>query len=181
MAEASPREPASTDVRVGTLVGVFGLHGELKLAATRLGADALRAGLSATLRFPDGREHRARIAGVRRHKGRPLVRLAEVADADAAAALVGAEVTIARADAALGADEYLDADLIGCRVVDLAGEVLGEVVDVGHYPAQDMLFVGPARAMLPLVRAFVREIDVAAKRIAVDVPPGLLSGEADEA
>jgi 16S rRNA processing protein RimM len=67
-------------------------------------------------------------------------------------------------------------------VVDVAGVELGRVTGVEHFPAQDMLLVGPARAMLPLVRAFVRSIDVAARRIVVDVPPGLIDpGEALEA
>jgi ribosomal 30S subunit maturation factor RimM len=36
--------------------------------------------------------------------------------------------------------------------------------------------------MVPLVRAFVRGIDVGARRITVDLPPGLLDpSEADQA
>ncbi len=55
---------------------------------------------------------------------------------------------------------------------------------VAHYPAQDVLLVdvGARGAMVPLVSAFVRAIDVAAKRIVVDLPDGLLDArEADEA
>ncbi|HEX3469012.1 MAG TPA: hypothetical protein VHT05_13120, partial [Candidatus Elarobacter sp.] len=60
--------------------------------------------------------------------------------------------------------------------------VLGEVVAVEHYPAQDVLLVGPQRAMVPLVRAFVRAIDIGARRISVDLPAGLLDPrDADEA
>ena len=45
-----------------------------------------------------------------------------------------------------------------------------------------MLLVGPRRAMVPLVRAFVREVAVDARRIVVDLPPGLLDPtQADEA
>jgi ribosomal 30S subunit maturation factor RimM len=33
--------------------------------------------------------------------------------------------------------------------------------------------------MLPMVRAFVRSVDVAAKRITVDVPRGLLDDDAE--
>ena len=85
-------------------------------------------------------------------------------------------------DVVLAADEYLDDDLVGCTVLDTNGAPLGHVAGVEHFPAQDILLVGAARAMLPFVRAFVRSVDVAAKQIVVDVPPGLIDpGEAAEA
>ena len=161
---------------------MFGLRGELKLAASRIGHDALQPGLSVTLRFPDGRRTAASIAGVRFHQGRPLIALTGIGDAAAAEACVRADVLIARDDAPLRAGEYFDADLIGCRVIDAAGVACGDVVDVAHYPSQDMLVVGAARALVPLVRAFIVRIDVERKEIHVDVPPGLLDpAGADEA
>lgn len=166
-----------SDLRAGRIAGAFGLRGELKIAATRIGEDSLRPGLGVLLRFPDGTERAAQVAAVRLHQGRPLARLAGVDDATAAEALLGAELFIAR-DAAVVADgEYLDADLIGCALVDEAGTKIGHVVDVAHYPAQDMLVVGAARAYVPLVRAFIAEVDTAHKLIHVTLPPGLLDPE----
>ena len=182
MPEPPPRPPANADLRAGTLVGVFGLRGELKLASTRIGDDSLRPGLRVTLRAPDGSRHDAVVHTVRRHQGRPLVAFDGVPDATTAAALVRSDVLLERADVVLTKDEYLDADLLGCRIVDAAGRDCGAVVDVLHYPGSDMLIVGAQRAMLPLVAAFVKRIDLAARTIAVDVPPGLLDlEEADEA
>ena len=179
-----PRSSAKrkAEVGAGRIVGAFGLGGELKLDASRVGADALRAGLTVTLRFDDGRTREATITTVRRHKGRPLVRIDDIADATAAAALGHADVLIARDDAPLDEDEYFDADLIGCRLIDDAGCDRGEVVHVAHYPAQDMLVIGRERVLLPLVRAFVARVDVGRKEIHVTVPPGLLDPtEADQA
>lgn len=123
-----------------------------------------------------------RIAALRVHKGRPLVRFAGVDDATAAEAFVGATLAVDRAAIVLAPDEYLDDDLVGCELVDPAGTALGAVVAVEHYPAQDVLLVGPGRAMVPLVRAFVHAVDVRAKRITVALPPGLLDArEAEEA
>ena len=102
------------------------------------------------------------------------MRIDDIADATAAEALGHADVLIARDDAPLADGEYFDADLIGCRVVDEAGADRGEVVHVAHYPSQDMLVIGSGRVLLPLVRAFVAQVDLAAKRIHVTVPPGLL-------
>jgi 16S rRNA processing protein RimM len=164
------------------VAGVFGLHGELKVAASRIGEDALVTGAAVRANLSDGTTRSLQIAAMRRHQGRPLIRFAGVDDATDAAALVGSTLWVDRSDVVLAANEYLDDDLVGCTVVDVAGVELGRVTGVEHFPAQDMLLVGPARAMLPLVRAFVRSIDVAARRIVVDVPPGLIDpGEALEA
>jgi 16S rRNA processing protein RimM len=161
---------------------VFGLRGELKLDASRIGDDAIRPGLTVALRLPDGTLRDVTIAAVRRQKDRPLIRIAGIDDADAAQALVGAQLTIAREDAPLSTGEYFDEDLVGCRLLDEAGIERGVVVDVLHYPNQDLLVIGAARALLPLVAAFIGSVDVARKEIRVTVPAGLLDpSAADEA
>ncbi len=178
----SPADLGASRVSAGRIVGAFGLQGELKVDASRVGQDALRAGLVVTLCFDDGRTREATVASVRIHKGRPLMRIAGIDDATAAEALGHADLLIARDDAPLGEGEYFDADLIGCRLIDGAGNERGVVADVAHYPSQDMLVVGAGRILLPLVRAFVVRVDVAAKTIHVDVPPGLLDpAEAESA
>jgi 16S rRNA processing protein RimM len=169
-----PSEKRRADVNAGRIAGVFGLRGELKLDASRIGDDAIRPGLAATLRFADGTTRAVTIAAVRRQKDRPLIVLAGIDDANAAQALVGAQLTIARDEAVLSEGEFLDEDLVGCRLLDAAGVERGVVVDVLHYPHQDLLVVGAARAMLPLIAAFIAGVDVARKEIRVTVPPGLL-------
>ncbi|HZO92434.1 MAG TPA: ribosome maturation factor RimM [Candidatus Baltobacteraceae bacterium] len=164
------------------MAGVFGLRGELKLDPSRIGADALAPGLALRATLRDGTTRALRVRSLRLHKGRPLVAFDGIGDAAAAEPLVGATLALDRADVALAADEFFDDDLIGCALVDARGAVLGEVRAVEHYPAQDVLLVGAARAMVPLVREFVRAVDVRAKRIAVELPPGLLDArEAEEA
>jgi 16S rRNA processing protein RimM len=182
-APTTPR-PATqpSEVNAGRIAGVFGLRGELKVAANRIGEDALAAGMTVRATLRDGAERVLRVRALRRHKDRPLMTFEGIDDATAAAALVGATLTIDRGHVVLAAGEYLDDDLVGCRIIDAAGIDRGAVEAVEHFPAQDVLLVGPARAMLPLVRAFIREVDLAARRIRVDVPPGLLDpAEAEEA
>ncbi len=178
----SRAELGSARVSAGRIVGAFGLGGELKLDASRVGADAMRPGLQVTLRFDDGRVQAVTIEAVRVHKGRPLVRIAGIGDATAAEALGHADLLLAREDAPLADGEYFDDDLVGCRLIDETGAERGTVVRVAHYPAQDMLVVGADQALLPLVRAFVAQVDIARKEIHVTVPPGLLDpAAADEA
>jgi 16S rRNA processing protein RimM len=161
----------------GTVAGLFGLRGECKVEASRLGADALAPGLVLHATLRDGRACDVRVESVRFHKGRPLVRFAGYADATAAEALVGARLAVDAAAIELRDGEYLDTDLIGCMLVDESGKELGAVVDVAHHAAQDLLVVGERRAYVPLVRAFVRDVNLRTKRIAVSLPAGLLDDE----
>ncbi len=165
---------SASDLNAGRIVGLFGLRGECKIEATRLGADALRPGSVVRLRLADGGERDLRIRATRTHKGRPLAAFDGFDDASAAEALVGATLALDRADVVLSTGEYLDADLVGCAIVSIDGALLGDVVAVEHYPSSDMLVVGADRALVPMVAAFVQSIDVAGKQIVVDLPRGLL-------
>ncbi|HEX3466955.1 MAG TPA: ribosome maturation factor RimM, partial [Candidatus Elarobacter sp.] len=130
------------------MAGVFGLRGELKIAPSRVGEDALAPGVGVRAELAGGTSRALRVRALRLHKGRPLVTFDGIDDATAAEALNGATLFVDRTDVAMGDDEYFDDDLVGCALVDAAGNVLGEVVAVEHYPAQDVLLVGPQRAMV---------------------------------
>ncbi|MGD0051999.1 MAG: ribosome maturation factor RimM, partial [Vulcanimicrobiaceae bacterium] len=125
------------------MVGVFGLRGELKLDPSRVGTDVLAAGLALRATLRDGGALALRVRSLRSHQGRPLVAFEGIDDATAAEALVGATLAVDRAAVRLREGEFFDEDLVGCALVDAAGDVLGEVVAVEHFPAQDVLLVGP--------------------------------------
>jgi len=158
-------------------VGTFGVRGEIKLLPSSVGEDAVREGITATLRFDDGRTERAfDVVAARRQKRVLIVVFSGVASANDAQALVGGELWTERANAALSDNEYLDSDLVGCALLE-RDRTIGTVRSVHHYPAQDVLELDGG-ALVPLVRAFVREIDVQARVIRVELPPGLVEGEA---
>jgi 16S rRNA processing protein RimM len=170
----------TTPNSAGTIVGLFGLRGECKVDASRLGSDSLAAGIAVRATLRDGTQRELRVRAHRLHNGRPLVAFEGFDDATAAEPLIGASLLLDAADLVLAEGEYLDRDLIGCTLVDEAGRELGIVVDVAHHTAQDLLVVGERRAYVPLVRAFVQRVDVRAKRISVTLPPGLLDDERAE-
>lgn len=169
-----PRAKTSSELNAGRIVGVFGLRGECKIDATRLGAGALLPGSAVRVRLVDGSERELRVRASRLHKGRPLAAFDGFDDVNAAEALIGATLALDRNDVVLSPGEYLDSDLVGCRLVDRQGMAAGEVVAVEHYPSQDMLVVGATRVLVPMVGAFVHAIDIAGRRIVVDLPLGLL-------
>ena len=169
-------------MNAGRIAGVFGVRGELKLDASRIGDDAMRPGIAVNAKLSDGTERGVTVSAVRRHQDRPLIRFADVDDVTAATVFVGAQLSIARSDAPLSAGEYFDEDLIGCRIIDESQTERGVVTGVLHYPVQDMLVIGKSTSLLPLVQAFIARVDIASKTISVTVPPGLLDPEvADEA
>ncbi len=116
------------------------------------------------------------VHGIKRHADGLVAQLAEVPDRNAAEALKGARILVARADfpAAASDDEYYWVDLIGLEVVNRQGEALGVV--------RDLLSTGPhsvlcleylaegklAERLIPFVAAYVDAVDLPARRITVD-------------
>jgi 16S rRNA processing protein RimM len=161
---------AERDIAVGRIAGVFGVRGELKCAATSAGRATIAPG--ARLRCVAGEvASDISVTNVRPHKGRLLVSIAGVQDANAAADYVGAILYASRGDMRLSEGEYLDDDLVGCAVFGPNGTPYGSVERVEHYPASDMLVVNGS--MVPMVRAIVTEIDLTRKAIVIDPPDGL--------
>jgi 16S rRNA processing protein RimM len=63
--------------------------------------------------------------------------------------------------------------LTGMRVVDAAGKELGTVVDVVFNVDQPLLLLdGPKGALLPCQPPFMKQVDMAARVITLDLPPG---------
>jgi 16S rRNA processing protein RimM len=116
-----------------------------------------------------------RCRSVRRHHEKLLLAFEGIDTPEAARELAGRNVHAELEDAPLGPNEYLDADLVGLRLLDEGGRDLGRVVvAVQHYPAADCLVVDPGGSLVPLVKAFVRNIDLDAGTIATALPEGLL-------
>ncbi|WP_245988436.1 ribosome maturation factor RimM [Flexivirga caeni] len=110
------------------------------------------------------------------HNGIHLLSFEEATDRTGAEALRGTQLLVAAGDKAED-DAWYAEELVGLAVVDLAGAVLGTVVELHDRPAQDLLEVrlGDGQtAYVPFVEQIVPEVDVEGGRIVVDAPPGLL-------
>jgi 16S rRNA processing protein RimM len=120
------------------------------------------------------------VEAVRWHSGRLLVEFAGITDRTQAEALRGTWLTMdsAQVTSPASPDEFYDHELVGLAVVTTAGEPVGVVTDVRHH-GQDLLVIQPAQPhrdglLVPFVAAIVPEVDVAAGRLVIDPPPGLL-------
>ncbi len=117
------------------------------------------------------------IRDVRFHRGRPILTLSGVESMNEAEALAGADLWMpAAAVGPLPAGTFYRHDLVGCEVADTAGARLGTVSGVEGSLDRSCLVVSAAAGdiMIPLVAEFCVEVDVAARRIVVDPPAGLL-------
>jgi 16S rRNA processing protein RimM len=77
----------------------------------------------------------------------------------------GMELAVRRADLPqLEGDAYYVSDLVGLKVVDPEGAIVGTVRDIYQGPANDALELDSG-LLLPLVEDCVREIDLASRRI----------------
>lgn len=122
-------------------------------------------------------EGRVRVASSRRHRGNLLVRFEGFEDRDAVEGLRGAYLEIGRPPES-GAPKgiYYYYQLLGCRCRDRRHGDLGEVVDLVEDGGGLLLIVeGEGRQLpVPFVESFLRQIDVAGRRIDLDLPPGLV-------
>src|SRR5688572_12476495 len=119
-------------VKIGFVVRAHGVRGEVRVRADELpDVDQIEIG---------GRLFE--LENVRADKDEYLLTLAGIRDRDAADALRGKDVTVPRSTLPpLAVDEIYVADLVGCAVVDLRGERLGEVIATEFTGAQELLTV----------------------------------------
>jgi len=120
------------------------------------------------------------VVSSRWHSGRLLVSFAGSTDRSHAESLTGAMLVVDSAEVGTpeDPDEFNDHDLIGLDVLTTTGDLVGTVRDVLHH-GQDLLVVQPVagqapEALVPFVTAIVPEVDIAAGRLVIDPPPGLL-------
>ena len=172
---------SSTDfIAIGRVVGAHGLAGELRVHlagatpesfehadALWLARDAEGSGAvaHALRRVASGRDGECRVA-------------LEGIENRAAAEGVRGRWLVVRAEDLTRAEpgEYYVYELVGCRVEDASGRALGAVRGLCGNGGADMLIVEDAEGrehLVPLVRALLRSVDVGARRIVLDPPPGL--------
>jgi 16S rRNA processing protein RimM len=116
--------------------------------------------------------------GVKFAKNRPILRLKEISDMDAAALLKGKNLCVTRQNAvALPENAYFICDIVGCVVFDVNNTRLGEITDVITTGANDVYVVKRNEKkdlLLPAIKAVVKSVDTGAKVIVVELPEGLL-------
>jgi len=117
------------------------------------------------------------------HKGGIVLHFAGSDSISAAETLAGLIVAIPFAErAALEPDEFYIGDLIGCSLFDVAGTApifVGQIEEIDRTAGPVALFVvlpqgSREEILIPFARSYLRRIDVAAKRVEMALPDGLV-------
>jgi 16S rRNA processing protein RimM len=121
---------------------------------------------------------RLAITEAKDHSGTVVACARDVEDRDAAEALRGARIFVARSSfPSTHADEFYWVDLIGLEVVNREGVALGQVRELLSTGPQTVLVISyeqdgkPHERMIPFVAAYIDDVDLAARRILVDWQP----------
>jgi 16S rRNA processing protein RimM len=167
------RSPASTPaapalLRVAHVRRVHGVRGEVRVQA--LGGDLTRFAPGTAL--VGERAGRALTVASARALGGDDILLAfeELPSREEAATLSGDYLCVAPSEARqLGQEEWFVWQLVGLSATTEDGVELGVVRDVEQQPSSDVLVVarGAAERRFPLVREWIRSVDVAAGVVVV--------------
>lgn len=159
-------------ILLGRITAAHGIRGEVVVYSFA----AAPADVGAYGPLSDKAGARAYALKVVRDTGKGVIcRIAGVADRNAAEALKGAELYIAREKLpAAEGDEFYHADLIGLAAVEPDGARIGTIVAVHNFGAGDLIEIkveGAAQTeLVPFADAFVPEVDIAGRRIVVKMP-----------
>ena len=166
-------------ILVGVVARTHGNRGEVIVnAETDFPEQRFRAGAVLMTRRTDGSAAALEVATMRMHQGRPVILFRGIGSMNDAERLAGLELRVGEDDRdadRLGDGEYYHRDLIGCAVVTEGGEPIGNVTAVEGDRAATRLVVRGRRneVLIPLADE-ICAVDIAAKRITVRPPDGLL-------
>jgi len=165
-------------VAIGEIARVHGLRGEVRVTPLTDHPERFERVTECVLwdATRDERETR-RITTARRHGDTVLVTFAGCASPEDARALVGRLIAVPRAEALPPPDgSFYPWQLEGARVTTEDGRLVGRVTGIERGGAQDLWVVaGDGREhLIPAVPDIVLDVDVAAGRVVIRPPDGLL-------
>lgn len=164
-------------VVLGQVVGVFGIKGWVKIRSDTSPISNILNYSPWQLAKHDDWQAFELIQGQRHNKGL-IAQLAGCDDRDQAAALVGSQIAVLRAQLpAIAEGEYYWSDLIGLDVYNLKNEFLGRVTSMMETGANDVLVVQgkDEEILIPYVKNYyIYSVDLAAAKMQVDWSTGVI-------
>jgi 16S rRNA processing protein RimM len=169
-------------VLLGIVVGAHGVRGDVRIKSFT--DEPTDIGAYGPLSDEAGRrswriEPRAVV------RGAVVARMDGIGDRNAAEAIKGLRLYVERTALPETAErEWYETDLLGLQVVGKDGTDFGRVLAFHDYGAGTSMEVSGATGGKSLVVPFtdeaVPEVDLAARRVVIDPPPGLLGSDGDE-
>ena len=168
-------------VAIGRIVGAHGVRGRVRVRSFDAAPDNLLQASSVTLgeSEEDPKAVSAEVVGAEPGRsGEVRMALVGVDGREAASRLQGRLVMVDAGQLEQLPDgEYYEYQLVGCRVEGAEGQTIGAVREVWSTAGSDLLVVeseeGEQR-LIPTAGEFLREVDLEARRIVIEIIPGLL-------
>ena len=173
--DSESREPVVDGLLlVGRVARAHGIRGHVIVnPETDFVEDRFRPG-QVVLVGPADRTRAYEILESRIHQGRPIVRFAGIDTMSVAETLAGADLWLREQDLEpLPAGTFYRHDLVGCDVVDTQGTRIGRVTAVEGSLDRSRLVVDE-HTLIPLVGGICVAVDIAARRVTIDPPEGLI-------
>ncbi len=153
-----------------------GVRGELRLKLFNDKSTVLLGLDEVLVRLPDGTEHQVSVDHARPAGNAILLKLHDVDDRDRADQLRGAQICVPRHVLPPPEEgEFYVCDVVGAEVL-VDGNPFGTVIEHRSYPTADALVVRDGAGVMweiPLVEAFIAEIDTQAGRVVLRTIEGL--------
>ncbi len=159
MKEQNEQRPALLEC--GRIVAAHGVRGAVKVEPWCDGA-AVLAGFSRVYLMEKDGYAAHEVCGAFVHGGRAVLTLSGVENMDAALALKGKTLYVAREEIPVPAGAMLQADMIGLPVKDAdTGVTYGTLIRIDPSPAAELYVVSTPRGevLLPAVPAFIKEVN----------------------
>jgi 16S rRNA processing protein RimM len=165
----------------GKIVKVFGIKGEVKLFSYARTAAEFQMLETVTVGSTEETTTERIIDAARDRGGDVYVKFRGIDDRNAAEEIVNHFIYVDEGRRkAPQAGRYYIHDLIGCSVRSADARELGTLKDVMNAPGGTLYVVATHQGdvLLPAVKEFITEVNIAAKIITVSPPEGLFEGEA---
>jgi 16S rRNA processing protein RimM len=159
-------------IDLGVVRGAYGVKGWIKITPFSTDADTLMRSRQWWLRTEGVSPRLLEVESARKHSGNIVAKWVDFDVPEQCEALKGSTVAVDRsAFPPLAEGEAYWVDLVGARVVNRAGVLLGQVQGVLSNSAQDLMTVkteAGAVMLIPMVAEYVDSIDAKVGMVRVD-------------
>lgn len=166
------------DVVIARIVKARGIKGEVACVLETDFPDRFSSLEEVTVWMPDGARLSLRVEDYWFHNARVILKFEGFDTMTAAQGLAGGRLVIAEGDLEpLAEGQFLERQIIGSEVVTSDGRKVGYVTRVMRTGGTDLLVLkgdDGREQLIPFADEICTGVDVAAKRITIDPPDGLL-------
>jgi 16S rRNA processing protein RimM len=164
-------------IAIGRIIGVFGIHGEMKIIPMTYSTDRFTKGMTVWIGSDDTTDHRRKIAKVRTQGTGIVIHCEGIETRNDAERCVGNYLFIDKDHRiTLPPRTWFISDIIGMTVTDDKGTPIGSITDVLQLPAHHVYVLrqGEREILIPAIPSVILSVDIERRLMVIHVLDGLL-------